>query len=178
MKEPRPSCVLVVDDDPLIRLVVSRTLSAAKLRVVEARQGLEGIKAFAAEPIDLILLDVMMPLLDGFSTCERMRKLENGQHVPIVMMTGLDDEASIQRAYEVGATDFITKPINPPILVHRIRYILRASAAMNELAWRESFQRVLVETTPVPILVEDSDGRCNCCNAAMESLLGKAAPRF
>lgn len=174
MKEPRSSCVLVVDDDPLIRLVVSRTLSEAKLRVVEARHGLEGLEAFAAEPVDLILLDVMMPLLDGFSTCERMRKLENGRHVPIVMMTGLDDEASIQRAYEVGATDFITKPINPPILAHRIRYILRASAAMNELAWREGFQRVLIETTPVPILVEDSDGRCNCCNAAMESLLGKS----
>jgi diguanylate cyclase (GGDEF)-like protein/PAS domain S-box-containing protein len=78
-------------------------------------------------------MDVMMPEMDGFSACAELRRLPGGLHTPVLMMTGLDDIASINRAYEAGATDFITKPINWLILQHRILYVLRASRLFQEL---------------------------------------------
>lgn len=118
-----------------------------------------------------MLLDVILPGLDGFTTCERVRQMAMGLHLPIVMMTGLDDDRSIQRAYEAGATDFITKPILWPMLTQRLRYILRTSAALRELAWRTQFQRVLMDTLPVPVVVEDSQGRPLLHNQAFADLL-------
>jgi diguanylate cyclase (GGDEF)-like protein/PAS domain S-box-containing protein len=88
-----------------------------------------------------MLLDVMMPVLDGYAVCARLRGLPRGQHVPVLMMTGLEDVASINRAYEVGATDFITKPINYTLLSYRVRYMLRANEISDEL--RISKERLL-----------------------------------
>ncbi|MCP4407637.1 MAG: response regulator, partial [Gammaproteobacteria bacterium] len=69
-----------------------------------------------------ILLDVMMPEMDGFTMCAELRKLADGKHVPVLMMTGLDDVDSVNHAYAAGATDFIPKPVNYTLLVHRVRY--------------------------------------------------------
>src|SRR5205814_9767924 len=82
---------------------------------------------------DLVLMDVSMAVMGGFSGCAELRKVAGGGRVPVVMITGLDDVQSIERAFEVGATDFITKPINWPILAHRVRYMLRASTAINQI---------------------------------------------
>ena len=166
--------ILVVDDDPLMRLLARNTLEKNRFAVVEAGSGEEALQRFAASGGDLVLLDVLMPGMDGFATCERLRLAPLGSHLPIVMMTGLDDEASIQHAYDAGATDFIAKPIHWPILAHRLRYILRASAALRELAWRAEFQQVLIETIPIPLSVEDAQGRCLAYNPAFEALVGRA----
>ena len=165
--------ILVVDDDLAVRLLVGKTLEREGFMVTEAESGEIALAAFAGHGCDLVLLDVMMPGLDGFVTCARLRQMPDGARVPIVMITGLNDKPSIQRAYGAGATDFITKPLSPLILVHRVRYILRASAAMLELAWRVDFQRVLIETIPVPIAVEDVQGHCLVYNPAFESLTGR-----
>ena len=86
------------------------------------------------EPLpDLVLMDVSMPVMDGFTSAPSCASCRAAR-VPVVMMTGLDDVQSIERAFEVGATDFITKPINWPILAHRVRYMLRASAAARRAA--------------------------------------------
>jgi len=74
----------------------------------------------------------MMPEIDGFMTCHALRRLPEGEHIPVLMVTGLDDLASINHAYEVGATDFITKPITWPLLSHRVRYLLRARQAFEQ----------------------------------------------
>ena len=166
--------ILVVDDDPLMRALIEDTLSEEGFSVEQASSGEVALFTFAGKPFDLILLDVLMPGLDGFATCVRLRQLPAGTHVPIMMITALDDEASIRHAYGAGATDFITKPINAFMLVHRIRYILRASAAMRELTWRLDFQRVLIETIPVPILVEDAREHCLVCNPAFDALTGRS----
>jgi diguanylate cyclase (GGDEF)-like protein/PAS domain S-box-containing protein len=165
--------VLVADDDPVTRLLVGEALEREGFAVTVAEGGEAALVLFAECPFDLILLDVLMPGLDGFTTCARLRQMPAGPHVPIVMITGLDDESSIQHAYGAGATDFITKPINPLIFAHRVRYILRASAAMRELAWRVDFQRVLIETIPVPIAVEDAQGHHLVCNPAFDALTGE-----
>ncbi len=135
---PQQSTVIIIDDDPLIRLVVSKTLQAAGLLTFEAVSGEEGLALFKEKKADAILLDVMMPSgMDGYAVCTELRNLPEGRHVPILMMTGLEDLESINRAYEVGATDFITKPINIPLLSHRVRYMLKGSYTTQQLLHSE-----------------------------------------
>jgi diguanylate cyclase (GGDEF)-like protein/PAS domain S-box-containing protein len=125
--------VLVADDDMAGRLLVRESLEQAGLRVVEAGNGLEAVARFIEFQPQLVLLDVVMPEMDGYTACAALRKLPGGQAVPILMLTGLDDIESINRAYEVGATDFATKPVNWLVLRHRVRYMLRAGQVLDEL---------------------------------------------
>ncbi|HUP95871.1 MAG TPA: EAL domain-containing protein [Burkholderiales bacterium] len=125
--------VLVVDDDTTMRLLARATLEQAGFIVEEAADGRAALTAFERLRPDIVLLDVQMPLLDGFETCAALRKLEGGDVAPVLMMTGLDDSESINRAYEAGGTDFITKPIAWPMLGHRVRYLLRANRAFLDL---------------------------------------------
>jgi diguanylate cyclase (GGDEF)-like protein/PAS domain S-box-containing protein len=129
---PASDIVLVIDDDPAIRLLARETLEQDGFAVEEAENGSLGLAAFSRLNPAIALLDVVMPGQDGFTVCRELRKLV--QHTPILMLTGLDDIDSINQAYEAGATDFITKPIAWPVLAHRVRYMLRASRAMEELA--------------------------------------------
>ena len=125
--------ILVVDDDAGGRRLTRATLKKAGFDVAEVGDGEQALAAMRAEMPDLVLMDVSMPVMDGFTACAELRKLPGGARIPVVMMTGLDDVESIERAFEVGATDFITKPINWVILAHRVRYMLRASSAINHL---------------------------------------------
>lgn len=132
--------VLVVDDDPGMRLLMGESLEQAGFVVEEAEDGLSALATFERLQPDLVMLDVNMPGMDGFTVGTQLRKLPGGSGTPVLMVTGLDDVASINRAYEIGATDFITKPINWAVLGHRARYILRASQAINGL--RSSQERL------------------------------------
>ena len=125
---------LIVDDDPVIRLLARSVLEYAGVTVDEAVHGRDGLSACSRTPYHLILMDVMMPEMDGFATCSAIRRLPGKDQIPILIMTGLDDIDSITKAYDAGATDFITKPLNPLLLEHRIRYVLRASRAMEALS--------------------------------------------
>jgi diguanylate cyclase (GGDEF)-like protein/PAS domain S-box-containing protein len=132
--------ILVVDDDAIMRLLAVEALAPGGLRVIEAAEGDGALDALRRQSPDLVLLDVQMPGCDGFAVCEAIRRHPPSANTPVVMMTGLDDVESILRAYEVGATDFVTKPINWLILAHRVRYLLRASANLAEL--RRSQERL------------------------------------
>lgn len=125
--------VLIVDDDPLTRLMASEALRESGYTSVEAEDGLRALALFDSERPDLVLLDVMMPRLGGFDVCQHLRARPEGQLVPIIMLTGLDDGESVERAFQVGATDFISKPINWTLLRFRIRYVLRSAQVMQEL---------------------------------------------
>jgi len=115
------SSIIIIDDDPLIRLIVSKKLQAMGLDTLEAASGEEGLRLFDEVAADAVLLDVMMPSgMDGYTTCSALRNRPNGEHLPILMMTGLEDVESINQAYEAGATDFITKPLNTTLLGHRV----------------------------------------------------------
>jgi diguanylate cyclase (GGDEF)-like protein len=130
--------VLLVDDDPTIRLLVSRYLQSTGLKVQTASNGREGVEMFSRLHPDVVLLDVMMPELDGFAACRAMRRARPGLLPPILMMTGLDDPDSIEGAYDAGATDFISKPIENVLLAHRVRYLLRNAGVMKSLRASES----------------------------------------
>jgi len=132
------SVVLIVDDDMALRLLMRESLEQAGLIVEEAENGFEALSTFEDMHPALVLLDVKMPKMDGFTACSKLRQLPGGEDTPVVMVTGLDDFESIQHAYDVGATDFITKPINWPILNHRVRYLLRARDAFQALRRSEA----------------------------------------
>ncbi len=129
-----PDLLLVVDDDMMMRLLMRETLEEGGFAVVEAVNGTEALAIFDDVRPAAVLMDVEMPVMDGFTACTALRKRSNAQHTPIMMVTGLDDIDSINHAYEVGATDFIAKPISWPVLSHRVRYMLRASRTVVELA--------------------------------------------
>ncbi len=125
--------ILVADDDPAIRLLAHEALEQAGFTVQSAKDGKETVARFQQEQPEVILLDVLMPDLNGFEVCQKIRNLPEGKFTPILFMTGLDDIQSIARAYEVGGTDFVTKPWNGLILAHRVRNIYRASQLFKDL---------------------------------------------
>jgi predicted signal transduction protein with EAL and GGDEF domain len=131
--------ILIIDDDPIIRRLLARTLQKEGMKTSEACAGEQGLEIFRAERADVVLLDVVMPGgMDGFTVCAKIKQQLKGQHVPVLMMTGLDDIESINHAYEAGATDFITKPINIALIGHRVRYMLRSAQATQSLLESEN----------------------------------------
>ena len=131
---------LIVDDDETVRLLVRQTLEQSDFDVEEAENGVIALSAFRNRRPHIVLLDVVMPELDGYRTCRAIRQLPEGEHTTILMMTGLDDVDSINEAFDAGATDFITKPMNYLILGHRVRYMLRTMQAFESL--RESRRQI------------------------------------
>jgi diguanylate cyclase (GGDEF)-like protein len=138
MNFTEPSCqrILLVDDDLVVRAKVSESLQADGFEVILAKNGDDGINAYQEHRPDLILVDAVMPILDGFEFCEQLKNL--GERLtPILMITSLDDNESVDRAFASGATDYITKPINLSILRQRVRNLVRQSQLiknqLNEL---------------------------------------------
>ena len=125
---------LVVDDDPTMRLMLESVLAKAGLRTAAFGDAKSALAAFESLSPDLVLLDIGLPDIDGCALCGMLRDLPNGRHTPIMMLTGRDDAASVERSYRAGATDFIAKPINWEILIHRVGYIRRAARAFADVA--------------------------------------------
>ena len=129
---------LIVDDDVIVRVFVREVLEQSGHEVCEAENGPQALERFIEHRPDIVLLDIMMPGMDGFTACAKFRELVGGSRVPILIMTALDDTESIAKAYERGATDFITKPLNPTILSHRVKYMFRSSQTLEALRRSES----------------------------------------
>jgi diguanylate cyclase (GGDEF)-like protein len=124
--EPNFQRILLVDDDLVVRAKVSESLAQDGFEVILANNGNDGIEAYQQYRPDLILVDAVMPILDGFEFCEQLKNL--GERLtPILMITSLDDNESVDRAFASGATDYITKPINLSILRQRVRNLVRQS---------------------------------------------------
>ena len=141
--EERP-VILLADDDPSIRLMVRHVLEAEDYDIIEAEDGLEAIKAVEKQNPALILLDAVMPGLDGFATCKQIKD-RGYADIPVIMITGLDDDASVERAYDVGAIDYITKPIKWAVLKHRVRSIVQrvmAERKVQLLEYRDSLTQL------------------------------------
>ena len=134
----RRSLVLVVDDDRMERLLLQELLEKAGFDVMAAEDGSIGVRCFTEKPPDIVLMDVEMPNMDGFSACAAIRRLTHGRDTPILMVTGHDDVESVHRAFEIGATDFLAKPINWALLGYRVRYLLRASRTYHALKASEA----------------------------------------
>jgi PleD family two-component response regulator len=132
MTEPDPisPVVLVIDDDRSTRSLLNLAMSAEGYRVVEAKDGEQGLREYKISQPHLVLMDAVMPGIDGFICCQQLRQLPGGDHVPLLILTVLDDQASVDQAFAAGATDYITKPIHWPVLSERVRRLLAAHQAL------------------------------------------------
>lgn len=138
--ERKNPLLLVIDDDVVIRSMLIKSLQKQGFEVIDASNGAEGIEHFRQYRPDMVLLDVLMPVMNGFEACQLMREMDPESMVPIIMLTGLDDVVSVDKAFDAGATDFITKPINWSLFSQRVRYALRSREMDFEL--RKSRHRV------------------------------------
>lgn len=178
--------ILVADDDPTARLLMQAALGKSGFEVAVAEDGEEALQAFAHATFDMVLLDVEMPRLDGYAVCRELRR-RCGDALPIVMVTGMDDTASIEAAFEAGATDFVAKPISWPLLGHRVRYVLRATRAATALRMANARNAAMLDAFPDTLLRLDAADRIvelraaptgvpSCCMPAVGQTLAEAYP--
>ncbi len=136
--------VLVIDDDVITQLLIKEALSPHGFDVIAAENGATGIALALEHTPDLILLDILMPGMDGFACLETLREHLPGcgTTIPVIMLTGVEDSDSIERVFAMGASDFIHKPIIWPMLAHRLRFVMRSHKLTHELLIREERQRL------------------------------------
>jgi diguanylate cyclase (GGDEF)-like protein len=149
---------IIADDEELGRLLMAESAAGSGLEPLTFDNGQAALDAALSRDVAIILLDVDMPGMDGYSVCRRLRAEPRLATIPIVMVTGHEDAAAIGHAFEAGATDFISKPVNWALLPRRIEYILRNAAAARALAERVSQVNTLVEAIPDTLWVVTPDG--------------------
>ena len=145
--------ILIIEDEEAIQGVVKAFLEAEGYNVVLAGDGLEGMEKFCEYRPDLILLDLMLPKMNGFTVCETIRKKSR---IPIIMLTALDDDASQMKGFDALADDYITKPFSMPVVVKHIEAVLRraeqgAGAETNILRYKD----LTLDTDSFTVLVKD-----------------------
>lgn len=128
--DPSP-LVLIVDDDRSMRMLLALAMEEEGYQTLEAKDGEQGLEEFQRGRPDMILLDAVMPGMDGIECCRQVRTMPGGDRVPILIVTVLDDRDSVDRAFEAGATDYITKPIYWPVLCQRVRRLLEANQSQE-----------------------------------------------
>ncbi|AYM62092.1 PleD family two-component system response regulator [Agrobacterium fabrum] len=161
--------VLVVDDIPANVKLLEARLVAEYFDVVTAEDGFKALAICDEEQVDIILLDIMMPGMDGFEVCERLKANPNTSHIPVVMVTALDQPSDRVRGLKAGADDFLTKPVNDLQLIARVKSLVRLKAVSDELRLRaETARQIGIEEmlrsdglmqTPGRVLV--ADGRAS-----------------
>lgn len=150
--------VLVVDDEVTARIVTREVLSGAGFAVEEAENGAVALQMLDRIRPDIVIADVMMPVMDGFTLCKEIRRRPEWKLLPVLIVTGLEDVVSIHRAYEVGATDFITKPFNWLVLSQRTRHMVRESKLVDDLMRSEVKNGALLSVIPDMMLRIDDEG--------------------
>ena len=169
--------VVIADDEDLGRLLLTEAAQECGLEPIAFDNGLAAMQACLSREVAIVLLDVDMPGLNGFEVCRRLRAESRFASVPIVMVTGNEDQAAVSLAFEAGATDFISKPVNWALLPRRLEYILRNAAAARALSERIVQVRTLVEAIPDTLWVVAPDGRVQWSpNAGSASDLAELAP--
>ncbi|HXV20925.1 MAG TPA: PAS domain S-box protein, partial [Desulfuromonadales bacterium] len=167
--------VLAVDDDPATRLLMREALQQAGFAVEEAEDGVAALEAVNRRQPDVVLLDVLMPGMDGFAALAELRKRPESRGLPVSMVTGLDDTDSIRRAFAAGATDFLTKPINWTTLGYHVDFLLRASRAFVELQESRAYFNAILEDIPLFVCRWTPDGTIRFVNEAYCRYFGKTA---
>lgn len=145
----RKQKILICDDDRTHLLILSETLVQQGYQIEQALNGELAVEAYHRFLPDIVLLDVSMPKLDGYKVCSIIRSAHTGRNIPILMITGSDDHQSIEKAFEVGATDFLPKPFKWTLIRHRIKYLLRSSKIQKDLQVSEKELRYLAYYDPL-----------------------------
>lgn len=161
--EPQRANILIVDDDATIRLLMRDALTDEAYDINEFTNGIDALEHLQHHQTDLILLDVNMPGMSGFEVCTKIRKLSGGTDISIVMVTALEDAESIARSYDLGATDFISKPINWDTFPFRIQYLIKARNAIVEikhhklhLEYMEHISRIITQNKDIEVIMQET----------------------
>ena len=149
--------ILLADDDVTIRFLMQAALEQAGFEVVLASNGEEAIQLFNTSTPDMVMLDVEMPQMNGYQVCTYLRK-QIGNELPIIMVTGMDDVQSIDHAFEVGATDFIAKPINWNLINYRLLYLRRAYLNLLDLKNANARSKAIFSAIPDTMFILDNEG--------------------
>jgi diguanylate cyclase (GGDEF)-like protein len=154
---PRP-VALIADDDELMRVMLTEAVEQTGMSVIAVSDGQSALNAGLNSSFAIVLLDVDMPGMNGYEVCRGLRAAPHARTLPIIMITGRDDAASVARAYEAGATDFMAKPMNWSLIAHRLQYIQRNAELLRSLEQRESENRALIASIPDTIYIVAADG--------------------
>ncbi len=169
--------ILVIDDDATARALMRAALRKAGFDVTLAEGGEAGIRTFLGGAFDMVMLEVDMPDMSGHEVCRTLRAAADPL-LPIVMVTGMDDVASVEHAYQAGATDFIAKPINWALLGHRVKYLLRGQQSLQALRIADARTSAILRAIPDLLFELDSDGRYIDYHSPRSDLLYPPAENF
>jgi len=170
--QSRSPLILIADDDRFARKILRHTLEQSSHRVIEAKDGQQCLELFRTHQPDIVILDCKMPVMDGFTCCQRLRALPEGKYVPILMITGLEDKDSIDQAFAVGTTDYITKPINSTVVVHRLQRMDVAAQTSAKLRISEEQHRMLLNSLKEVVFKTTPAGKLTFLNTAWVEVTG------
>ena len=172
---PDSATILLVDDEESVQKLLTYPLERDGYRVIQARDGDEALARFASEPVDLVVLDVMLPRLDGLEVCKRLRARSS---VPIVMLTARDDELDKVVGLELGADDYITKPFSIREFRSRVRALLRrASAPRHQPPGEEVIEIEGLPSTPAAAWSSSTGGRSSSPTSSSSCCVRSRAAR-
>lgn len=168
---------LVVDDNPFNRRLLRRGLAEQGVDSIEAEDGLRALEVLVREQVDVVLLDLLMPNLDGYATLERIKGDDALRHLPVIVITAVEDMDSVVRCIELGATDYLPKPFNPSVLRARVGASLAAKRLRDlELEYLEQVGHLARAAAAVE--TGDFDGASLASVCAREDALGRLARVF
>lgn len=170
-EDATPARILLVDDAVENRELLEARLTAEGYAVVEAGTGEDALRLAEGERPDLVLLDVMLPDRDGFDICAALKTAFGKTYVPIILVTALEDVDSLERGFEAGADDFITKPFAPRAFMARVRSSLRAKALWDELT---ATQDKLIEAERMAVIGEMTVTLKHQINNPLQAIIGYA----
>jgi diguanylate cyclase (GGDEF)-like protein/PAS domain S-box-containing protein len=163
--------ILIVDDDEILRMLLKQFLEGEEYRVTEATNGMEALARISTEAYDLVIMDIAMPGIDGLSVCEHL-KFSQENPSPVLMITALEDDESIDRAFKAGAVDLIRKPIHWSVLRNRIRYIINAYHARREIEELTRNYEMILDAAANGICGLDARRRISFANPAALKMMG------
>lgn len=175
MFDKKKSLILVADDSKFMRFTLRQFLEADGYEVIEAKDGKQVLCIFKEKKPDIILMDFMMPEIDGVSACAQLQNLPQGKNTPVIMITSLDDEDSVNLAFESGATDYISKPINWAVLRKRLNRLLQARHTELTLDQNEAFARSIINHAIEGVITIDINGIIGFINPSAEKIFGYAS---
>jgi PAS domain S-box-containing protein len=164
--------ILIADDDTNLRAMLRILLERDGCRIVEAGNGEEAVELCRQELPDAVLLDMLMPIMDGAAACAHIQALPGGDRVPVLMITALNDKQAIDRCFDAGATDYLTKPINHQVLRRRLQRLLRMRQAEEALRANEARLASIIHTATDAIVLTDGELHINLFNSAAERIFG------